>query len=152
MGGRPSPQLLVEGAARRGQFQDALRVLRATLPVLPPQAALAAYRADLLARTWPARALAASAALHVLFVFVPLPEFLTRAPAVPAGVRALRNRDGPPSGGDAPVLPAAPPPRTPRRPPAARKTSRCRGAGPTSAGRRPSCPTPRSPTTQGRRS
>src|SRR3989338_11457058 len=96
MGGRPSPQLLVEWADRRGQFQDALRVRRPPLPVPPPQAALAAFRADLLARTWPARALAASAALHVLFVFVPLPEFLTRAPAVPAGGRAAPPPRPPP--------------------------------------------------------
>src|SRR3989338_9045353 len=99
MGGRPSPQLLVEWADRRGQFQDALRVLRATLPVLPPQAALAAFRADLLARTWPARALAASAALHVLFVFVPLPEFLTRGPGGAGGGGGAPPQHPPPGGG-----------------------------------------------------
>ena len=115
MGGRPSPQLLVEWADRRGQFQDALRVLRATLPVLPPQAALAAFRADLLARTWPARALAASAALHVLFVFVPLPEFLTRAPAVPAGLRAVRIEHDLHWAGNARFLPPIAPKRLPKR-------------------------------------
>jgi len=121
MGGRPSPQLLVEWADRRGQFQDALRVLRTALPVLPPQAALAAFRADVVARGWPARALAASVALHVLFVFVPLPEFLKRAPAAPAGLRAVRLEYDLRWAGNARFLP----PIAPKR--AAKRTASLRG-------------------------
>lgn len=84
------PQLLVPWSDRRREFGAALGVLRTTLPVPPDQGAFTAFRAELLGARWPRRALALSAALHALFVFVPLPGFLTRAPQVPAGLRAAR--------------------------------------------------------------
>lgn len=115
MGGQATPQLLVEWADRRGQFQDAVRVLRTALPVLPPQSALAAFRADVVGRGWPARALGASLALHALFVVIPLPEFLRRASPVPAGLRAVRLQYDLRWAGNARLLPPIVPKRAAKR-------------------------------------
>jgi len=116
MGGRATPQLLVEWADRRVEFRAALGVLRTALPVLPPQSALAAFRADVVARGWPARALGASLALHALFVVVPLPEFLRRASPVPAGLRAVRLEVDLRWAGNARLLPPIAPKRAAKRP------------------------------------
>ena len=74
------PQLDVKWAGGWQGFREALRALRTPLPMLPPRAALTAFRAAELRRGWPGRGLLASVALHLLFLVVPLPEFLTRPP------------------------------------------------------------------------
>src|SRR3990172_7727374 len=116
MGGRATPQLLVEWADRRVEFGAGLGVLRTALPVLPPQSALATFRADVVARGWPARALGASLALHALFVVVPLPEFLRRASPAPAGLRTVRLEYDVRWAGNARLLPPLTPKRAAKRP------------------------------------
>src|SRR3990172_4421714 len=116
MGGQATPQLLVEWADRRVEFRAALGVLRTALPVLPPQSALAAFRADVVARGWPARELGASLALHALFVVIPLPGFLRRASPVPAGLRAVRLEVDLRWAGNARLLPPLAPKRAAKRP------------------------------------
>lgn len=113
---RASPRLLVEWSGRGQDFREALVALCAALPALPLPPARRGLRADLVGRHWPKRALAVSVALHVLFAFVPLPEFLTRAPAAPAGLRAVRIEYDLRWTGGTKLLPPIAPKRSPKRP------------------------------------
>lgn len=99
LGGEPAspwprtaePELEVRWRDGWEQFQEALRALQTPLPLGPSQGALVAWRTPLLLeRSWPKRALAASLVLHGLFVVMPLPAFLTRAPAPPAALAQVR--------------------------------------------------------------
>ncbi len=70
---------------------EALRTLLTRLPVLPADATLVAFRdAAVQLPRLPSKVLLLSLTLHVLFLVLPLPEFLTRPPARPAALSTVR--------------------------------------------------------------
>lgn len=84
------PRLEVPWGGGWRQWWETLRELRTPLPLLPPQAALTAFSTAQVAQGWPGRAFLVSVALHVLFLVVPLPEFLTRPPASSSALSQIR--------------------------------------------------------------
>lgn len=78
-------QLETRWGNRWEEFQDGVRALRTTLPVLPLKATMVAFRSAEVTGRWSREALVLSAALHVLAIVTPLPDFLTRPPQSLAG-------------------------------------------------------------------
>jgi len=115
MRGNGRTRLLVDWGDPRAELRESLRVLRTTLPLLPPQAALTVLRVEFLGRRWPARALAASAALHLVLLLTPLPGFLVWTPAAPAELRAVRIEYNLQWTGNARLLPPIAPKRAPKK-------------------------------------
>jgi protein TonB len=70
---------------------EALRTLLTRLPVLPADATLVAFRdAAVQLPRLPSKVLLLSLTLHVLFLVLPLPEFLTRPPERPSALSMVR--------------------------------------------------------------
>ena len=85
------PRLEVGWAGVWQPLFEALRTLVAPLPVLAPDAAFIAFRdAAVELRRPPSKVLLLSLTLHVLFLVLPLPEFLTRPPARPSALSLAR--------------------------------------------------------------
>lgn len=108
------PQLAVAWSGEWENLRAAWEALWTRLPLLPPQVALEAFRDAAVQRHWPARALVASLLLHVAFIVMPLPAFLTRPHAPPANVEMPRIVYDLHWAGTSRVLPPISPSPTPR--------------------------------------
>lgn len=122
-----SLRLEVRWSGGWGQFGESLAALCAPQPRLP--AGPAAFSLLRIGRRWLIRGLLASAGLHLLVATLPLPEFLTRAPAPPPAFSRIRIEYDLKWAAHSKVLPPLAPtarlkptrPRTPKAPrPAAR--------------------------------
>jgi TonB family protein len=114
----PDPALEVPWAAPWEGWLDNVRVLREPLPALPEDATEPAFRdADVRLRQSRQRELLVSVALHVLFLSLPVPEFLTRPPAYKPTFTTVRIEYDLRWTGTSPVLPPISPTRRPERKP-----------------------------------
>jgi len=111
------PRLSVEWSGGWADFREKVQALRTRLPLLPAGSALVAFRGAAVERGWPARAFVASVGLHIAFILLPLPEFLTRPPARPANVQTVRIEYDLQWTGTSRVLPPISPAPNPSRPP-----------------------------------
>lgn len=111
------PRLEVGWAGGAKDFLGKLLALLAPLPLLPPGSSFVAFRGAFLERRRPRQALLLSLTLHILFLVTPMPEFLTRPPARPAGYNTVRIEYDLQWTGTSrllpPISPAPPPAREP---------------------------------------
>ena len=111
------PRLIVEWSGGWADLLEKIQALRTRFPLLPPGSALVAFRDAAVERGWPARAFVASVGLHIAFILMPLPEFLTRTPARPANLETVRIEYDLQWTGASPVLPPISPAPNRSRPP-----------------------------------
>ncbi len=114
---RWEPQLQVRWQGGWRDRMEKLWVLRAFLPVLPDGVGVPAFRdAQVVPRRPPRQVLVLSMAAHVLFLVLPLPEFLTRPPQPAESFREIRIEQLAWTGTSRVLPPITPSPRRAQRP------------------------------------